>query len=68
MGDLFGRKKAIDDAVEGAEKGKAPKTDPCAALVAKVARQPAGSARRKLAEQQLADCRASHRQSTDSNN
>lgn len=66
MADLYGRKKAVDDAERKAVEGDKPKVDPCAAAHAKVERQPAGSARRKIAEGQLAACR--DRQSTDSNN
>lgn len=68
MGDLYKRRQAIDEAVEGAEKGKPSAKDPCAALADKVARQPAGSARRKAAERELANCRANARQSTDGAN
>jgi hypothetical protein len=48
-----------NDANEGA------KADKCAAAAAKVARQPKGSARRRMAQRELDRCREA--QSTDSN-
>ena len=61
--------KDIDQIVDDAQTGgPQPKKDPCAALAAKAARQPAGSARKKMAERALRQCRQSNAQNTDSNN
>jgi hypothetical protein len=48
------------------EEGGSGKVDECAAKAAKVARQPKGSARRRMAQRELDACRA--RQSTDNAN
>jgi hypothetical protein len=56
------REIAKNDATEGGGG------DPCAAAAAKVARQKPGSARRKIAERELAECRRRNAQTTDSNN
>jgi hypothetical protein len=55
--------KIVTEAQEGTDADK--KAAACRTLEAKVARQPKGSARRKMAQRALDACRA--RQSTDDN-
>jgi hypothetical protein len=55
----------VEDEIAKNDAEEQGKPDKCKALEAKVARQPKGSARRKMAERELARCREA--QSTDSN-
>ena len=55
--------KVVDEAEKGTDAAKAKAN--CAAKAAKVARQPAGSARRRIAQKALLACQ--NAQSTDSN-
>lgn len=62
MSDDTKRREYLDKEIEG----NGSKADACAAEMDKVARQPKGSSREKIAQRELQACR--DRQSTDSNN